>query len=93
MSVGGYGTAPTLGPAQAVNCPTAETVTGVLVDAAERLSQIERNLTAIRERIQSTPDKAEPIRSQPVGLMGAATEIRGLSARIMDRCAELDRLL
>ena len=75
--------------------PQQETVTSVLGNAFERLMEVERRLSDIREKIQARPsplEKTAPPQVLP-GTLHLSMDIRSSAVRLLERCGEIDSLL
>ena len=72
-----------------------ESVTSVLADSFGRLNELERKLSDLRDRIESRPptlEKSATIQQQ-AGALHLSMDIRNATIRLMERCAEIDRIL
>ena len=75
--------------------PTAqESVTTVLAHATGQFEEVEKRLASLRDRIESrgTPEK-NPTPTQSAGVLNQALCLRNISARLIERCNELESLL
>ena len=84
-----------MGYPQAVQVPSSqESVSSVLAQAYGQFEEVEKRLTSLRDRIENRNQLGKEAISAPTpGVLSQALCLRNISARLIERCNEIESLL